>query len=577
MAAALSPPTGQEPEAPDALGAADALAAFHPAVAEWFRRKYPGGPTEAQALGWAAVAAGSDTLVAAPTGSGKTLAAFLVAIDRCYHAAAWGEGRRGTDVVYVSPLRALTVDVAQNLQEPLVEIAEVASELGYSVPDVRVAVRNGDTPASQRAAMIRERPEIVVTTPESLYLLLTSVRGRELLGTVRTVIVDEIHALARDKRGSHLSVSLERLDAAVTAYRRSHPEPLTLGTVGPDDPSPPSPPSPSPAPPPELRTQGDNGQRPVRIGLSATQRPIATIAQLLVGSGPERTGTDGSPRCAVVDVGLRTSLDVGIELPDDELGAVSTHEQMDDVLKLIADHIRRRKTTLVFVNTRRMAERVAHRLGELVGDDLVQAHHGSLSMDRRLRVEDRLRAGDLKAVVATASLELGIDVGPVELVCQIGSPRAISTWLQRAGRAQHHVGGTPTARLYPLTRDELVECASLFAAVRRGELDATVPPVAPLDILAQQIVAEVAAAGPDGIGAGDLYCMMVGATSYAGLSRETFDEVVAMVVDGVVTGRGRRGAHVHHDRVNDVLRPRRGARLTAVTSGGAIPEVADYR
>ncbi len=537
----------------------DPLAGFHPAVAEWFRRTYPGGPTEAQALGWEAVAAGKDTLIAAPTGSGKTLAAFLVAIDRCYRAASWGSERRGTDVVYVSPLRALTVDVAQNLERPLAEIAEVAAELGHPVPSVRVAVRNGDTPQSARAAMVRDRPEIVVTTPESLYLLLTSARGRQLLGTVRTVIVDEIHALARDKRGSHLSLSLERLDAVVAAHQaETADEPASLTSAGGQA-------SPGPA------------SRPVRIGLSATQRPIATIARLLVGAGPGRDAPDGGPLCTVVDVGHRRALDIAIELPDDELGAVSTLEQMDAVLERIAGHILSRRTTLVFVNTRRMSERVAHRLGELVGEDSVQAHHGSLSMERRLRVESRLRAGDLKAVVATASLELGIDVGPVELVCQIGSPRAISTWLQRVGRAQHHVGGTPTGRLYPLTRDELVECVALFAAVRRGELDATVPPVAPLDILAQQLVAEVAAAGPDGIGVESLFGLVTGATSYAGLERERFDEVLELVTDGVVTGRGRRGAYVHHDRVNGVLRPRRGARLTATTSGGAIPELADYR
>jgi ATP-dependent Lhr-like helicase len=551
----------------------DPLAGFHPAVAEWFRRTYPAGPTEAQALGWRAVAAGQDTLIAAPTGSGKTLAAFLVAINRCYQAAEWGEGRRGTDVVYVSPLRALTVDVAQNLQRPLAEIAEVARELGHAVPDVRVAVRNGDTPQSDRAAMIRNRPEIIVTTPESFYLLLTSQRGRDLLATVRTVIVDEIHALARDKRGSHLALSLERLDALVRTHRSKEDEAPTLASIAGDGGCAGA----GGAVPVQRRETAEASWRPVRIGLSATQRPIATIAQLLVGCGPDRVNFDGSARCRIVDVGHRRPLDVAIELPDDELGAVSTHEQLAAVLERIADHVRQHRTTLVFVNTRRMAERVAHQLAELVGNDLVQAHHGSLSMDRRLRVESRLRAGELKAVVATASLELGIDVGPVELVCQLGSPRAIATWLQRVGRAQHHVGGTPTGRLYPMTRDELVECAALFAAVRRGELDATHPPVAPLDILAQQIVAEVAAAGPEGIGEDAVYELVLRASPYAALDRSDFDEVVELVSSGVVTGRGRRGAHVHRDRVNNVLRPRRGARLTATTSGGAIPELADYR
>ncbi len=517
-----------------------ALRGFHPAVAEWFRRRYPAGPTEAQAEGWAAIASGADTLIAAPTGSGKTLAAFLVAIDRCYRAAEAGGERRGTDVVYVSPLRALTVDVSENLRKPLSEIAEVATGLGLAPPRVQVAVRNGDTPASERSAMLRNRPEIVVTTPESLYLLLTSAGGRKMLATVSTVIVDEIHALARDKRGSHLALSLERLDRLVA---ESHPE----------------------------------AGRPVRIGLSATQRPIATIARLLVGAGPGRTLPGGEPRCTVVDVGHQRRLDVAIELPDDELGAVSTHEQMASVLERIAAHIEGHRTTLVFVNTRRMAERVAHQLADRLGDDSVQAHHGSLSMDRRLRVEARLRAGELRAVVATASLELGIDVGPVELVCQLGSPRSIATFLQRVGRAQHHVGGVPVGRLYPLTRDELVECTALLVSVRSGDLDAVVPPVAPLDVLAQQLVAECAASDPEGCPESELLAMARRSAPYSGLSDGDFEAVVDLVSQGVVTGRGRRGAHLHRDRVNGVLRPRRGARLTAVTSGGAIPDVADFR
>ena len=514
----------------------EALRGFHPAVAEWFRRRYPNGPTPAQAEGWAAIASGLDTLIAAPTGSGKTLAAFLVAIDRCYKAAESAGAGGGTDVVYVSPLRALTVDVSENLRKPLAEIGEVAVELGFEPPKVQVAVRNGDTPASERSAMLRNRPEIVVTTPESFYLLLTSARGREMLSSVRTVIVDEIHALARDKRGSHLALSLERLDRLVT---------------------------------------GEN--RPVRIGLSATQRPIATIARLLVGAGEDRTLPGGEPRCIVVDVGHRRRLDVAIELPDDELGAVSTLDQMASVLDQIAAHIDQHRTTLVFVNTRRMAERVAHQLAERLGEDSVQAHHASLSMDRRLRVEARLRAGQLRAVVATASLELGIDVGPVELVCQLGSPRSIATFLQRVGRAQHHVGGVPMGRLYPLTRDELVECTALLASVRSGGLDAVVPPVAPLDVLAQQLVAECAASDPEGCREEELLALARRAAPYSALGADDFEAIVELVSEGVVTGRGRRGAHLHRDRVNGVLRPRRGARLTAVTSGGAIPDVADFR
>ncbi|HUY30367.1 MAG TPA: DEAD/DEAH box helicase [Acidimicrobiales bacterium] len=518
----------------------DPLAAFHPAVAEWFRRRFPAGPTLAQASGWESIAGGSDTLVAAPTGSGKTLAAFLVAIDRCVRADETGERGRRTSVVYVSPLKALTVDVRENLERPLAEIAEIAAALGSRTPSIRVAVRNGDTPAAARAAMLRDPPDILVTTPESLYLLVTARRGRELLGDVRTVVVDEIHALARDKRGAHLALTLERLDRCVAAAGSGRP-------------------------------------RPTRIGLSATQRPIATVARLLVGAGEGRDEPDGSPRCRIVDVGHRRPLDVSVARTSGELGAVTTTDQLGDVVEDLARAIERHRTTLVFVNTRRMAERIAHMLGEHLGEDAVCAHHGSLSSARRADVESRLRAGDLRGVVATASLELGIDVGPVDLVCQIGSPRSIATFLQRVGRADHRVDGVPKGRIYPLTRDELVECVALLAAVRDGSLDAVVPPVAPLDILAQQLVAECAAAGDDGICEDELLGLVRRAAPYSGLADETFAEVLDLASDGVTTGRGQRGAYLHRDRVNRVVRARRGARLTASTSGGAIPELADYR
>ncbi|MHB1783594.1 MAG: DEAD/DEAH box helicase, partial [Acidimicrobiales bacterium] len=524
----------------------DVLAAFHPAVAEWFRRRFPDGPTDAQSLGWASIAAGDDTLIAAPTGSGKTLAAFLVAVDRCLRPGPPdGAVRSGTSVVYVSPLRALTVDIRENLERPLEEISTIARELGEPVRDVRVAVRNGDTPAAARAAMLRDRPDIVVTTPESLYLLLTARRGRELLARVGTVVVDEIHALARDKRGSHLALSLERLDRCV---------------CGPDRPGP---------------SRGE--RRPTRIGLSATQRPIETIARLLVGTAPGRVRADGTPACAVVDVGHRRPLDVAISLGSGELGAVTSTAQLEEVVEHIAGEVRAHTTTLVFVNTRRMAERVAHLLAMHVGDDAVCAHHGSLSTERRLNVEARLRAGELRCVVATASLELGIDVGPIGLVCQLGSPRSIATFLQRVGRAEHAVRGLPKGRVYPLTRDELVECVALLAAVRDGTLDKVVPPVAPLDILAQQLVAECAAHGDDGVAVDELAALVRGAAPYCDISDADLDEVISLVSDGVTTGRGRRGAHLHRDEVNGVVRPRRGARLTASTSGGAIPELADYR
>jgi ATP-dependent helicase Lhr and Lhr-like helicase len=560
---------------------------FHPALRAWFRTRFPAGPTVPQAAAWPRIRSGVDVLVASPTGTGKTLTGFMVAIDAAYRRrlagtlfAAAGPGTGSTDgpagpgprlwgpeVVYVSPLRALAADVHENLQLPLEGTRRAAGELGIELPELTVAVRTGDTSAAERASMRRKPPDLLVTTPESLYLLLTAASSRELLRGVRTVIVDEVHTLARDKRGAHLALSLERLHRLVEAEGR--------------------------------------GQRLQRIGLSATQRPLETVARLL-------SGADGRPLPAIVDCGHRRDLDVAIELPASELEAVASRQQFDDVLDRIAGHVRRRRTTLVFVNTRKMAERVAHQLAERLADDatgasepgepwrdetaaprdagrdaardgevdrtegfVVAAHHGSLSAARRRLVEARLRAGELRALVATASLELGIDVGPVELVCQIGSPRAIGTFLQRVGRANHHVEGTPAGRLYPLTRDELVECTALLMAVRHGRLDTLVPPVAPLDVLAQQLVAEVAAAGE--CGTEELFEMTRSAAPYAGLDRGTFDRVVDLVCWGVVTGRGRRGAYLHHDAVHGRLRPRRAARITALTAGGAIPETGDYR
>ena len=536
---------------------------MHPAVATWFERRFPEGPTGAQRQGWAQIAQGRDTLIAAPTGSGKTLAGFLVGIDRLYRAHARGEAVADrAQVVYVSPLKALAVDIAENLERPLREIAEVAAELGLDAPDLRVGVRTGDTTSTERAAMVRRPPNFVITTPESLYLLVTAARSRTMLATVDTIIVDEIHAVARDKRGSHLALTLERVEFAC-------------------------------------------GSRPQRVGLSATQRPISLVADLLTGSGAPEP-------CAIVDTGHQRRLDVALELPQGELEAVASAEQMGDVIDRIAALVQEHHTTIVFVNTRRLAERLAHQLGEKLGDDVVAAHHGSLSKDRRYKVESRLRAGDLRALVATASLELGIDVGPVELVCQLGSPRSIATFLQRVGRANHSLRGVPKGRLFPLTRDELVESAALLVAVGKGRLDAVIPPVAPLDILAQQIVAEVAAVGPvsrpsrpalptgadvgpDDLGApagdapaddtddgdgwrlDDLYALVRRAHPYRDLPRATFDEVVEVVSYGITTGRGRRAAYLHLDGVNGEVRARPGARLSALTSGGAIPETGDYR
>jgi ATP-dependent Lhr-like helicase len=603
------------------------LSAFHPAVRRWFEGRFPDGPSPPQISGWPSIAKRQNTLIAAPTGSGKTLAAFLVCIDEFYrrtlpdtrfgcdadepfrlepdpvddshlsirssrrgHPACRGTSARrpsaesysnvptpnGVEVLYVSPLKALAADIQENLATPLAEIDAIARGMGLPAPEVRIGMRSGDTPASARAAMLKKPPQILVTTPESLYLLLTSARGREILRPVRTVIVDEIHAMARDKRGSHLAVSLERLEALCDEI-------------------------------------------PTRVGLSATQKPIDTVAKLLVGVGPGRVDAEGRARCEIVDKGHRRELDLATVLPGSDLEAVASGEQMAEILERIAEEVHKHQTTLIFVNTRRMAERLAHQLAERLSQDVqeaqeiqeaqsfqqatddpdaldseiarramlesaettgqygdvgVAAHHGSLSKNRRLRVESALREGRLRALVATASLELGIDVGPVELVCQIGSPRSLATFLQRVGRSGHFRGGIPKGRLYPLTRDELVECAGLLRGVRSGRLDRLLPPEAPLDILAQQIVAACAA---EPWKEEDLYRLMIRSAPFEHLTRATFEEVVELVSEGIETGRGRRAAYVHRDRIGGMLRSRRGARIAALTSGGAIPDVADYR
>ncbi len=508
-------------------GSIGVLEHFHPAVRTWFERRFADGPTDAQVGGWPSIVARKHTLVCAPTGSGKTLAGFLAAIDELYQAHQNGESIECvTKVVYLSPLKALAVDVHTNLEEPLAEIADVARELGYDPAPVTVGVRTGDTTSSQRQTMLRRPPNLLVTTPESLYLYLTAERSRATLKTVDTVIVDEIHALSRDKRGSHLALSLERLSA------------VTEGPL-------------------------------VRVGLSATVKPVETAARLLVGAA--------EPLPTIIDSGHRRALELSLEMPDGELEAAISSDQLGEILDRIADHVGAYRTTLVFVNTRNMSERVAHELGERLGEDQVAAHHGSLSRERRQRVEHRLRAGDLRALVATASLELGIDVGPVELVCQIGSPHSIATFLQRVGRANHQRSGVPRGILYPTTRDELVECAALLAAVKRGRLDALHPPELPLDILAQQIVAEVAARREGGVSEEELFALIKQAWPYRQLSREQFEEILELTSSGIETGRGRRMAYVHRDLVNGRLRARRGARLASLTSGGAIPETGDYR
>jgi ATP-dependent Lhr-like helicase len=502
------------------------LDAFHPVVAAWFAGRFA-APTEPQVRGWPEILAGRHTLIAAPTGSGKTLAAFLAAIDRLLRQALEaGELPDETQVVYVSPLKALSSDVQRNLERPLEEIQAAAREAGFAPPPIRALLRTGDPPSAARQKMVRRPPHILVTTPESLYLLLTSPRGRETLHTVRTVIVDEIHALARDKRGSHLVLSLERLEALC----------------------------PSP---------------PVRIGLSATQKPLDEMARFLVGT--RRVDETGRPDCAIVDVGHQRQLDLAVEVPPSDLQAVCTNEQWDEVYGRLCELISSHRSTLVFVNTRRMAERVAHRLSEALGAGHVASHHGSLSKELRLAAERKLQTGELRAIVATASLELGIDVGYIDLVCQIGSPRSIATALQRIGRAGHSLGAVPKGRLFPLSRDELLECLALVRAVRQGRLDRVEIPLQARDILAQQIVAAVSA---EEWSEDSLYALARRAWPYRDLPRTEFDALLEMLAEGI--GR-RHGAWLHRDRVNGRVRARRGARIAAATSGGAIPEVADYR
>jgi ATP-dependent Lhr-like helicase len=508
---------------------------FHPIIARWFQNRF-GEPTEPQRLGWPEILANRNTLITAPTGSGKTLAAFLVCIDRLLRQAIDGTLTDATQVVYVSPLKALSNDVRRNLEVPLREIRDVAAAEGVELPEIRVLVRTGDTPQSERQAMSRRPPHILVTTPESLYLVLTAAKGREILRTIRTVIVDEIHALARDKRGSHLTLSLERLAALC-------------------------------------------GKPPVRIGLSATVRPVDEIARFLVGkqnlkSQISNLKSDSDvPPCSIIDVGHVRELDLGIEVPPSELSAVCSIEQWAEIYARIIELIQAHRSTLIFVNTRRLSERVAHNLRQQLGDESVAAHHGSLSREIRLAAEERLKNGQLKAIVATASLELGIDIGFIDLVCQIGSPRSIATFLQRVGRSGHSLGRVPKGRLFPLTRDELIECMALVRAVRARRLDAVEIPIGPLDILAQQIVATVAC---DEWAEDELYELCRGAWPYRNLSRTDFDAVVEMVSEGFAGGR-RRGAYLHRDRMNGRLRARRGARIAAATSGGAIPELGDYR
>ena len=501
---------------------------FHPAVATWFERTF-GTPTEPQQLGWPAIQSGAHTLVAAPTGSGKTLAAFLASLDQLYREGLDGTLADETRVLYVSPLKALSNDIHKNLDQPLTGIRAALRASCDRDIDIRAEVRTGDTPAAKRQAIIRKPPHILVTTPESLYLLLTSLSGRKLLRTVRTLILDEIHALVSNRRGSHLALSVERL-AALT----NHP----------------------------LQ----------RIGLSATQKPMEEVARFLVGT--KNLDEAGNARCTIVDCGHTRKLDLAIELPGSPLDAVMSNEVWGEVYNRLADLVEDHRTTLVFVNTRRLAERVTHHLCERLGKDKVTSHHGSLSAKLRLDAENRLKRGELKALVATASLELGIDIGSIDLVCQLGPTRSIATFLQRVGRAEHRRGGLPKGRLFPLSRDELVEGVATLRSIRNGELDLLEMPQKPLDLLSQQIVACAACEDLDETA---LFDLARAAYPYRNLTRKEFDDVLRMLAEGFSTRRGRRSALIHHDGINHRVRARRGARLLALTSGGAIPDNADYR
>ena len=499
-----------------------ALTGFHPSIQRWFGERFA-EPTEPQRDAWPVIQRGGDVLIAAPTGSGKTFAAFLSAIDSLVRQGLSGELKDETQVLYVSPLKALSNDVQKNLAEPLAEIRAGLEAAGLPDVAVRTLLRTGDTPQADRQAMLKQPPHILVTTPESLYLILTSERARDMLRTVRTVIVDEIHAVARDKRGSHLALSLARLDA------------LT-------------------------------GKRAQRVGLSATQKPIEEIARFLVGTS--------APPPDIIDSGHARTLDLSIEIPSSPLEAVMAGEVWEEVNTRIAELIAEHRTTLVFVNTRRLCERLAMQLSERLGAEQVTSHHGSLSREKRLEAEERLKRGELKALVATASLELGIDIGTVDLVIQVGSTRSIATLLQRVGRSGHRLTSVPKGRLFPLSRDELIECAALVRATREGRLDRLIIPAKPLDILAQQIVA---AAACEEWNEDALFDLVRSAYPYRDLTRREFDDVVQMLAEGFTTRRGRRAAHLHYDGVNRRVKGRRGARLAAITSGGAIPDLGDYR
>src|SRR5580698_10401121 len=515
---------------------AHALSWAHPVVREWFTAKF-GTPTSPQELGWPPILAGKPTLISAPTGSGKTLAAFLICIDKLIRQAIDGSLAPSTAVVYVSPLKALSNDVQKNLEQPLREIQQLALERGYLCAPIRTAVRTGDTLPAERRAMLKRPPHILVTTPESLYILLTAEKSRNNLCAVETVIVDEIHAVADDKRGAHLTLTLERLDALVCGENRLCPGSLITG----------------------------RSQPPQRIGLSATQNPIELVASFL--------GGQRGPEVAVVQVGQHRVLDLAIEMPGEELGSVGTNSIWDDIYERLAELALEHRSTLVFVNTRAMVERLAFCLGERLGAENVGAHHGSLSRKLRLEAERKLKNGEIRLLVATASLELGIDIGSIDLVCQVNSPRAIAAAMQRVGRAGHWRGATPKGRFFATTRDDLMESAALIRAMRAGVLDRLEIPHCPIDVLMQQIVAACAAEPWE---EDALYEVLRRAHPYRELPREEYDQILCLLADGIEASRGRYGSYLLRDRVNGRMQSRRGARTIAVSNGGTIPDTALY-
>ncbi len=498
---------------------------FHPAIQRWFNSNF-NAATDVQEQSWSAINKGKHTLLAAPTGSGKTLAAFLSAIDKLIKEGLERGLEDETRVLYISPLKALSNDIQINLQQPLQGTRDALLELGLHDVDARAWVRTGDTPQSERAKAIRTPPHILVTTPESIYILLTSESGRKMLSTVETVIIDEIHAIAGSKRGSHLTLSLERLEALTKEHN------------------------------PESHLQ--------RIGLSATQKPIEIMAKFLVG--------DRDEECAIIDTGHSRERDLAIEMPGSPLSAIMSNEVWEEIYARLEYFSNTHKSVLIFVNTRRLAERVAKSMAERIGEENVMAHHGSMAKEKRLEAEQRLKAGNLKCLVATASLELGIDIGDIDLVIQLGSPRSIAAFLQRVGRSGHAVGATPKGRIFPLSRDELVETTALLHAANQDELDRVIIPKQPLDVLSQQIVAEVSAREWN---VDELYQAFCKALPYAELTAKTFDDIIKMLADGYSTRRGRRGAYLHYDAINRRVRPRKSARIISLTNGGAIPDQFD--